>query len=104
MAVEKHEGGVMITGYHIDIFRIKAVETALALEIITGMQRSNHGRSTMQIAIGICGSPKRTKRGVLLDLCVWCDRQVPQWRPMSSTVKALADVRMSKKLRTALGL
>lgn len=89
MAVEKFDGGMMITGYHIDIFRLKAIESALALEITIGLKRSNHGRSTMTIAREICGSPKRTKLGVLRDYVAWCEMQVPQYRPMPSTVKAL---------------
>lgn len=90
MAVEKHDGGgVTITGYHIDIFRIKAIESALALEINTGMKMS-HGASPMKMAARICGSVKRTKLGVLRDLVAWCELQVPQYRPMPSTVKALA--------------
>ncbi len=89
MAVEKHEGGVTITGYHIDIFRLKAIESALALEIMTGMKRSNRGPSTMAVAAEVCGSMKRTKLGVLKDYVKWCEKQVPQYRPMPSTQRAL---------------
>lgn len=103
MAIENYDGATVITGEHIELFHLLRVQSALGLEINTGMTLSG-GRSTMLLAANLCQSPKRTKKGVLLDLIAFTHTRFPEHKPVPSVVKALADVRMSKKLRSQLGL
>lgn len=104
MAIEHTESGTMIvTGEHIELFQLMRAVSALALEINTGMKMSHKG-SAMLLCASLCGSPKRTKKGVLLDLVCWTKANWPSYTPAPSAKKALGDVRMSKKLRKALDL
>lgn len=89
MAIEHTPGvGTMITGPHIELFRLMALASALALEINTGM-KMGHGRSPMTIAKEITGSPKRTKRGVLVDLVAYTTQAFPGYEPVATVTKAL---------------
>lgn len=66
----------VITGEGIAKFRITQVMHGLALEINTGMRLSNRG-SVMNVARDMCGSAKRTKKGVLADYIAWVEREHP---------------------------
>jgi hypothetical protein len=61
--IESHDGGVMTSGAE-DIERVRwlRVRSALKLEILTGMKRSNRGRSTLVLANEITGTDHKTKR------------------------------------------
>ena len=73
MPIEVSENGtIMATGEGVEVMRILAVRRALMLEIKTGMKMSSR-YSTMNVAKNICGSPKRTKAGVLKDLEAFMD-------------------------------
>lgn len=87
MAVEKGEGGTIITGEHISMFAHMSMASRLGLEITTGMKWS--GGSSMLAAGRICGSRKRTKRGVLADYVAWMSATYPGYKPAPSIVKAL---------------
>lgn len=41
MAIETTEGGTMVTGEHVGLFRLLALKSALALEINTSMKASS---------------------------------------------------------------
>jgi hypothetical protein len=71
MAITSNESGIMITGEHIAVFQILRVGFALRTEIKTGLKMS-HG-SIMNLAKQYCGSPKRTKKGVLADYAKWME-------------------------------
>ncbi len=89
MAVEINDGGMTITGEHIPLFRAMQVMHGLALEINSGLKLSNRG-SVMLIARGMCGSAKRTKKGVLADYVKWFRASNPAWEPSGSVAKALS--------------
>jgi hypothetical protein len=82
-------GNTTITGDSITLYRHMAIASALGLEVNTGMKMS-HGRSTMQVAAGVCGSTKRTKKGVLADYVAWMKTTYPAYTPAPSIVRALA--------------
>jgi hypothetical protein len=103
MAIENHSAGITITGEHIQLFHLMRVQAGLALEINTGMKLSG-GRSTMKLAKGLCLSTKNTKKGVLLDLVAFTHTRFPEQKPTQTVVRALADVKMSQKLRSQLSL
>lgn len=88
MAIEKTEGGVLITGPHIHYARFVTVAAGLALEINTGMKVS-HGRSLIQVANNVTGGTKRTKIGALQDLHDALTQHLPSYKPLPSVVKAL---------------
>lgn len=88
MPIEAGEGGTSITGDEVNLFRYLQVMHGLALEINTGMKLSSRG-SVMQVGQRICGSTKRTKKGVLRDMVAYAREQFPAWEPSASVVKAL---------------
>jgi hypothetical protein len=89
MGIEHTEGvGTMVTGEHIELFRLMALASALALEVNTGMKMS-HGRSPMTVAKEVTGSAKRSKRGVLADLVAHTTAKFPMYRPVATVTKAL---------------
>jgi len=88
MAIQNDDGNLTITGPHIQLFHHMRIASALGLEISTGMKMSSAG-STMKLAAGICGSAKRTKKGVLADYVAWMQATYPDYRPAPSVVKAL---------------
>lgn len=88
MAIEVGEGGTVITGEHIHLFNHLRIASALGLEINTGMKMSRG--STMQVAAGVCGSKRRTKKGVLKDYVAWMSATYPNYTPAPSVVKALS--------------
>ena len=65
MAVEVTAGGTMVTGEHIEVFRLLALRSRLGLEI-KGL--GFKGRSTSVIVREMGISTKRTKAGVYADL------------------------------------
>lgn len=76
MAIEANEGGVTITGEHIDLYRVLMLRRGLRLEIKTGMKMhrgANVGNAIRDIldANGIKGSrTKTTLYGQFNDLLV----------------------------------
>jgi hypothetical protein len=88
MAIEVDEGGTMITGADIHLFNHMRIAAGLGLEINTGMKLSARG-SIMQVAAKVCGSSKRTKKGVLKDYVAWMSATYPAYRPNPSVLKAL---------------
>lgn len=93
MAVESTEGGITITGEHIQAFQLTRVAYALAIEVNTGL-KVGRGGSLMTLAASYCGSSKRTKRGVLKDYVAFLTASLPQtargpWQPSPSIRKAL---------------
>lgn len=93
MAVEKHAGGITITGDHVMVFQYIRVAHGLALEINTGMSMSGRG-SVMKLAASYCGSAKRTKKGVLREYVAWLEANLPHtadgpWKPSGSIVRAI---------------
>lgn len=88
MAIEVSEGGTLITGEHVKMFQHLRIASALGLEINTGLKMSRGG-SMMQLAAKVCGSPKRTKKGVLADYVKWMGETYPDYRPAPSVLKAL---------------
>lgn len=68
MAIEVTESGsMMITGEHVEVYRLLAIQSMLALEINTGMKMSRGG-SPMAVANSITGSTKRNKKAALVAL------------------------------------
>jgi hypothetical protein len=61
MAIESHEGGMTITGEHIEIYRLLSLIKMLDMEIRTGM-KMRHGVSLTTIAKQY-GATSRTKQG-----------------------------------------
>lgn len=89
MAIESGPGGTMITGSaDITLYRHLAATSALALEINTGMRMSSK-RSTMLAVAAICGSGKKTRRGVLRDMVAFMQRTYPQYETATSVQRAL---------------
>jgi hypothetical protein len=92
MAVEKTDGGLLITGESIPVFQLLRVAHALSLEINTGMKFP--GGSAMMLAASYCGSVKRTKKGVLRDYVAFLKESMPHtaegpWQPSNSITKAM---------------
>jgi hypothetical protein len=62
---------IVVTGReNVLAVRALAIRRGLKLECETGMVMSSR-YSTMNVAKGVCGSTKRTKRGVYADLDAW---------------------------------
>jgi hypothetical protein len=78
----------VLTGVAIDAFQITRVAHALSIECNTGLKMSRG--SVMNLAKEYCGSPKRTKRGVLKDYVEWLKLVIPGWEPAPTIVKAMA--------------
>ncbi len=90
MAIEIHDGGLTLTGEHLNLFALISLAHGLALEINTGMKMSRGG-SPMLAAKAQCGSHKNTKKGVLRDYVAWLSASTsPAWEPSPSIVKAMA--------------
>lgn len=89
MAIEVTDGGTLITGAHIHLFHHMRIASALGLEVTTGMKISSRAGSLMKLAAQVCGSSKRTKKGVLADYVKWMSETYPGYRPAPSVVKAL---------------
>jgi hypothetical protein len=87
MAITSGEGGTTITGEHIELFHLMRVASALGLEINTGMKVGRG--SVMQVAAQLCGSKKRTKKGVLADLVKYTGERFPEYQPAPSVQRAL---------------
>ncbi len=80
--------GITLTGDQIVVARYLSLAHGLALEINTGMSMSRG--SVMLTCRELCGTSKRTKRGVLADYVAWLKRDVwPAWEPSASIAKAL---------------
>lgn len=89
MAIEHTPGvGTMITGEHVHLFRLMAMESALALEINYPGMRMSKG-SVMMMAKRVTGSTKRTKKGVLADLVAYTKDAFPGHRPIATVQNAL---------------
>lgn len=90
-----------ITGpEQINAYRLVAMAHGLALEINTGMQVSRiPGRSAMQACAAECGTPRRTKAGVLADYVGWLSYVLPSFTPSASIVKALGTHKPSAQMR-----
>jgi hypothetical protein len=71
MAITKTDGAIVIDGDSVYVFQILRVGFALRTEVKTGLKMS-HG-SIMNLAKQYCGSPKRTKAGVLKDYAKWME-------------------------------
>lgn len=75
---------------NVRMYRVLQVMHGLALEINTGMKLSSRG-SVMTVARGMCGSSKRTKKGVLRDYVAWVQRELdPGFTPRESVAKAMS--------------
>lgn len=72
---------------NVSVFQVLRVAAALALEINTGLKHSQG--SIMNLAKAYCGSPKRTKKGVLLDYTEWLKAEMPGYEPNPSVARAL---------------
>jgi len=72
---------------NVPMFKASQVAAALGLEINSGLKFG--GGSVMNLAKKYCGSPKRTKRGVLVDYVAWIKEQVPGYEPTPSVTKAM---------------
>lgn len=88
MPIESSDSGTLITGDSIALFRHLQIIHGLALEINTGMKLSSRG-SVMLVAKAMCGSPKRTKRGVLSDFVAFTRSAYPSYESSPNVVKAL---------------
>jgi hypothetical protein len=89
MAIEHTpDVGTMVTGEHVHLFRLMALESALALEILMPGMRMSKG-SVMMAAKRITGSPKRTKKGVLADLVAYTTNAFPDHKPIATVQNAL---------------
>jgi hypothetical protein len=73
------EGFILATPAATAAFQYLRVAHALALEINTEMAMSRG--SIMNLAKRYCGSPKRTKRGVLKDYVEWLPTVIPNYVP-----------------------
>lgn len=71
--IKTTEAGTMITGDSILTFRAHAMLGRLCIATSTGL--TFKGQTPMNQAKAICGSPKRTKAGVLADYVVWMYEQ-----------------------------
>ncbi len=99
MAIETDNGGIMVTGEHIEMMREVTVASGLALEVNTGMVASRGvsmmlaaNRITSAVDMTWCSGPvlgtKRTKKGALVDLALYL-MVMRQWTPMPSVARAL---------------
>lgn len=66
MAVEQHEGGIVIDGEHIELWHLHSLVSRLALSITMGRKAG-----LMGYVANLCGSSGRTTKGVLEDYVVW---------------------------------
>ena len=73
---------------NVSLFQALRVAAALALEINSGLSHSRG--SVMNLAKQYSGSPKRTKKGVLLDYTEWLRSQIDGYEPNPSVARALA--------------
>jgi hypothetical protein len=78
----------VITGGLLDVYQVLRVAHALSIECNTGLRMSRG--SVMNLAKEYCGSPKRTKRGVLKDYVEWLKVVLPDYEPSATIVKAMA--------------
>jgi hypothetical protein len=63
MSENENIGGAMITSPGgIELMRWTTIRSALKIEIITGMKRSNRGRPTLVLANEIMGTHLKSKR------------------------------------------
>lgn len=82
-------GFTIATESGIAMFRHLQLIHALALEINTGMRMSSRG-SVMMTAREVCGSSKRTKKGVLGDYVKFVISTVdPDFQPAGTVKRAL---------------
>jgi len=89
MSEQDENRTVVLTGAGVHMFRYLQLIHGLALEINSGMKLSSRG-SVMNAAKEVCGSPKRTKRGVLADMVKFMRTQDPSYTPSDRVAKALA--------------
>jgi hypothetical protein len=78
----------VITGALLDVYQVIRVAHALSIEVNTDLSMSRG--SVMNLAKSYCGSPKRTKRGVLIDYVEWLKEVLPDYEPSGTIVKAMA--------------
>jgi len=71
MPITSDDAGIMITGDAIIVYQLHALVGKLCTEIKGIKFKHAVGRSSMAQAAAWCGSPKRTKAGVLGDFVVW---------------------------------
>lgn len=69
MPIKTSEAGTLITGDSINVYHIHALLGKLCIATSTGLQFK--GQTPMNQAKAFCGSPKRTKAGVLADYVTW---------------------------------
>lgn len=98
--IETTDAGTMITGEHIEKARVHTLLARLAIEI-SGMRMK--GRSSMILAKEVCGSPKRTKAGVMEDLVFWMyGNDMPIEAQWGTVTRALGAERTGKLQRKIL--
>lgn len=95
MAVEKHDGGTMVTGKHIGMLQVHSQLGALAISI---RMPASHPGLMSRIAKEI-GSSKRTKKGVLEDLVVWMYANDMKLTAQWGTVERALGAERAAKLR-----
>ena len=83
MAIIETEGGVTITGEHIEEYRLSAIIRALAVEVQTGM-RVGRGASALSLAQDEGLTDKRTKKAALVQIV---DRMDAEGIPVSGSVR-----------------
>lgn len=70
----------------VEYFQLVRVAYALALDV-KGIPQSRG--SVMNLAKKYCGSPKRTKRGVLIDYVTFLTKRYPEWKPQGTIRSAM---------------
>lgn len=87
--MSEQEGFIIDTPQGIEMFRVLQVLHGLAMEINTGMSVSSRG-SIMLLAREMCGTSKRTKKGVLRDYVKWVQSWHPTFEASDRVKKAMA--------------
>tara|TARA_Y100000294_G_scaffold36575_1_gene32039 strand:- start:512 stop:769 length:258 start_codon:yes stop_codon:yes gene_type:complete len=76
MAIKKAEGGTMLTGVHIDLYRLMSIQKALKLELTTPLR----GRGSLIKACQSLGFEGRTKKKALK----WVTEQIENFSDIPS--------------------
>lgn len=86
MAVEQNAGGIVVTGEHIEIFRLLAGMRGVAMDI-RGL-KPTRGFSSLKFAAEY-GVKAKSKRAALEGLVEVMKTVDPEWEPTGTILKAL---------------